>query len=110
MKVFFVRMLVSTAYDGPKKPGDELFVPEDTANRWAKLGIAEIIGKEVEDDDVEDEVETEELETEEVEDEIDYNSMTGKALFELCKERGIEVEAKQPKAYYIEKLTNKEEE
>lgn len=107
MKKLLVKMLVSTAFDGPKKPGDELLVPEDTANRWAKLGIAEIIGKV---EDVEDEVETEDLEAEEVEEEIDYNSMTGKALFELCKERGIEVEAKQPKTYYIEKLTNKEEE
>ncbi len=34
----------------------------------------------------------------------DYESKTAKKLYELCKEREIEVDARQPKEYYIEKL------
>ena len=112
MKKVDVKMLVATAFNGPKKPGDIISVPEATAKRWAKLGIAEIIDVVEEDEVVEEEVV--EADVEETEEElvqaVDYESMPGKALFDLCKEKGIEVEARQPKAYYIEKLTAKVEE
>lgn len=35
-----------------------------------------------------------------------YKDFTNKQLYELCVEKEIEVEAKQPRAYYIEKLTS----
>ena len=85
-----VRMLVSTAYKKPLVKGDEVDVPKDFAERWVKNGIAEIIG--------EAEPETEESK------EVDLKSMSAKDLYALCVEKGIEVEQKQPKAYYIEKL------
>lgn len=42
--------------------------------------------------------------TDEVETTIDYTQMKSKELYEICVEKGIEVEAKQSKDYYIEKL------
>lgn len=35
---------------------------------------------------------------------VDYSEKTPKELYDLCKERDIEVEPKKPKPYYIEKL------
>ncbi len=36
---------------------------------------------------------------------LDYTHMKSKELYEICVEKGIEVEAKQPKEYYIDKLS-----
>lgn len=36
--------------------------------------------------------------------EVDYTSMKAKKLYELCVEKGIEVEPQQSKDYYLEKL------
>lgn len=38
------------------------------------------------------------------EEELDYREMSAKELFKLCKERDIDVEAKKPAKYYINKL------
>lgn len=123
-KLVKVRMSVNTAYQGPRKEGDELFVPEDFAKRWVKNGIAVYIGEQEADDEVVEEPteETEEQVTEEpveeaegaveeeaveeapVVDENNYDALTAKELYELCKEQGLDVEAKKSKAYYIEKL------
>lgn len=127
-----VEMKVNTAYQGPRKVGDTIDVPESFAKRWEKNGIAKIIGEveeeeteEVEADPVEDVVEdlteteateepveeaepveeTEEVEEVEDDDEgIDYSSMKASDLYKLCKERGIDIEAKLTKAAYIEAL------
>lgn len=109
-------MLVNTAYQGPRKEGDIIAVPEDFAKRWVKNGIAEYVQEEQETDepetpatdDVQEQVDdsTEDDSTQEgaTEDKPDYESMSAKELYALCKEKGIEVEAKKSKEYYIEKL------
>lgn len=106
-----VKFLVNTAYQGPRKEGDVITVPDDFASRWVKNGIAELFDgedapeqSEEPEDDVADNV------VNENDSEPDLNSMNAKDLFALCKERGIEVEAKKSKEYYIEKLTAKSEE
>lgn len=89
-----VKLLVNTAYNGPKKKGDEFDVPEVIANRWVKNKIAEVIE---EDDPVGDPVV-------EPDEDVDYASMNAKELYLVCKEKGLEVEAKKSKEYYLEML------
>ena len=104
-----VKFLTDTAYQGPRREGDEINVPDDYALRWEKNGIAKIMGDEYitkeehEDTEVEDEEITNEVVSEEVE---DFTNMNAKELFAKCKERGLEVEAKKSREYYIEKLTS----
>ena len=100
-----VRFLVNTAYQGPRKEGEEIYVPEDFASRWAKNSIAEIVTEDEKSDqhDVPEEVVADEAPAEE-EDKHDYSDMNAKDLYALCKQKGIEVEAKRSKEYYLEKL------
>lgn len=103
-----VKFLVDTAYQGPRKEGEVVNVPEDYANRWIKNGIAVLYeGGAKEDDDVdetpEDEAPEETLAPETPE-EVDYSEMSAKDLYSLCKDKGLDVEAKKGKEYYIEKL------
>lgn len=116
-----VKMLVNTAYQGPRKEGDVISVPEDFAKRWVKNGIAAYVQAEQETDEPEtpvdetpetDDVQGQADETtedgtapeESIDDKPDYESMSAKELYALCKEKGIDVEAKKSKEYYIEKL------
>lgn len=102
-----VRMLVDTAYQGPRKAGDIIQVPEDFANRWVKNKIAALASK----DEIPQKVEVigQEPENEtEGSGEVDYTNMKAKELYDLCVEKGIEVEAKKSKDYYIEKLNEAE--
>ena len=110
-KMLKVRFLVNTAYQGPRKEGEEIYVPEDFASRWAKNSIAEIVteGEKSDQHDVtEEEVVADEAPDEEEavkeEDNHDYSNMNAKDLYALCKQKGIEVEAKRSKEYYLEKL------
>ena len=106
-----VKLLVNTAYQGPRKEGDVFLVPADFARRWVKNGIAELVTEEEngEDDKVIDqEPEIEPEGTDEVQEGPDYSSMKAKELYDLCVEKGIEVEAKKSKEYYIEKLNEAE--
>ena len=105
-----VKFLTDTAYQGPRREGEEINVPDDYALRWEKNGIAKIMGDEYitkeehEDTEVEDkEITNEVVSEEEVE---DFANMNAKELFAKCKERGLEVEAKKSREYYIEKLTS----
>ena len=104
-KMLKVRFLVNTAYQGPRKEGEEIYVPEDFASRWAKNSIAEIVTEDEKSDqnDVPEEVVADEVPAEE-EDKHDYSDMNAKDLYALCKQKGIEVEAKRSKEYYLEKL------
>lgn len=92
-----VKFLTDTAYRGPRKAGETISVPDDFAKRWAKNGIAKII--------IDANGVTSPLpktpKTEE-----GYSKMNAKELFTLCKERGLVVEPKKSKEYYIEKLTS----
>lgn len=98
-----VKLLINTAYKGPRKEGEVISVPDDFAKRWAKNGIAEIIG-DVQKEDTVKEVPTKEEPVEPEAGTVDYNNMNPKELFALCKEKGLEVEAKKSKEYYIEQL------
>ena len=105
-----VKFLTDTAYQGPRREGDEINVPDDYALRWEKNGIAKIMGDEYitkeehEDTEVEEkEITNEVVSEEEVE---DFTNMNAKELFAKCKERGLEVEATKSRDYYIEKLTS----
>lgn len=105
-KMLKVRFLVNTAYQGPRKEGEEIYVPEDFASRWAKNSIAEIVteGEKSDQNDVSEEVVADEEEAVKEEDKHDYSDMNAKDLYALCKQKGIEVEAKRSKEYYLEKL------
>lgn len=113
-----VKLLVNTAYQGPRKEGDVILVPEGFANRWVKNGIAELVSDEVDgegDEVITEEPENEPEESNEVQEgqepeveAVDYASMKAKELYDLCVEKGIEVEAKKSKEYYIEKLNEAE--
>lgn len=101
-----VKLLVNTAYQGPRKEGDVISVPDDFAKRWVKNSIAAYVEGE---EQVESPVEepATEIPEEVIEEEnevVDYESMTAKDLYALCKDKGLEVEAKKGKEYYIEKL------
>lgn len=50
--------------------------------------------------------EAEEAATSTVEAAVDYETLKAKELYSLCIEKGVEVQEKQPKDYYIEKLTS----
>lgn len=110
-----VKMLVNTAYQGPRKEGDVISVPEDFAKRWVKNGIADYVQEENEADEpetpagdaqeqVDEATEDDTAHEESTDDKTDYESMSAKELYALCKEKGIDVEAKKSKEYYIEKL------
>lgn len=51
-----------------------------------------------------EEADAEEEEEEEENEEKSYDDMTPKELYQLCKERELDVKPKQNKAYYVEKL------
>lgn len=102
-----VKFLVNTAYRGPRKEGEVISAPDDYASRWVKNGIAEYVSGQVQepvqepaDDNEEDE---KEIET------PDIKNMSTKELYALCKEKGIDAEAKKSKEYYLEKLGSVEE-
>lgn len=59
---------------------------------------------EPEDEEEEDDYEEEDFNEEDEDDEIDYSDMTAKELYQLCKERGIDVKPKRPEKYYIKQL------
>lgn len=60
-------------------------------------------------EEIEDEDESEDWGDEE-EEEIDYSEMSAKALYNLCKERGIKVQSKKSEKFYIRKLEEWDEE
>ena len=103
-----VKMLVNTAYQGPRKEGDVISVPDDFAKRWVKNGIAAYVHEEHETDEpetpVDETTEDGNAHEEHTDDKPDYESMSAKELYALCKEKGIDVESKKSKEYYIEKL------
>ena len=95
-KLVSVEMLVDTAYIKPRFKGDVLNVPEDVANRWTKNKIAKYVDISNNNGDEKSSVEDSAM--------SQYESMNAKELYALCKEKGIEAEAKKPKEYYLEIL------
>lgn len=108
-----VSFLVSTAYKGPRNPGDVVEVESDYAERWAKNGIARIVVDEpvkvskaavetVKDDIVVDDV-VPEQETG-VSGAVDYTGLTVKQLYEECLSKHIDVEPKLKREHYLSLL------
>lgn len=102
-----VKFLVNTAYRGPRKEGEVISVPDDYASRWVKNGIAEYVNghvqESVQETSDDNEEGSKECET------PDIQNMSTKELYALCKEKGIDAEAKKSKEYYLEKLGSVEE-
>lgn len=102
-----VLMLVDTHYQGPKFKGEECDVDNVVARRWIERGIAKplelkVTPAEPEADAIEESVDPEVDE----EQEKDLMKLSSKRLYTLCKEKGLEVEPKQSKEYYVEMLTS----
>jgi DNA-directed RNA polymerase specialized sigma subunit len=87
-----VKMKVNTHYYGFRNKDDIIDVDENTAKRWQSNNIAEIL--EINDEEIQ-----------QTNDKItDYQSMSAKEIFNLCKERGINIDIE-----YLKTLkTNKE--
>lgn len=102
-----VKFLVNTAYRGPRKEGEVISVPDDYASRWVKNGIAEYVNGNVQ-EPVQETPDDHEEDGNEVE-APDIQNMSTKELYALCKEKGIDAEAKKSKEYYLEKLGSVEE-
>lgn len=109
-----VVMLVSTAYKGFKKVGEEVDIPSDFADRWIKNGIAKFLPQAME------EVlptQTQELVQEPIQEQkaepaqepvlpeaVDYSTLKAIDLYKLCIEKGLTVEQKLSKEAYIAQL------
>ena len=65
--------------------------------------------KKVDDDDDFDEEDFEDEEDEDEEEELDYEDMSAKELYKLCKERDIECKPKKKEQYYIKLLEEADE-
>jgi hypothetical protein len=120
-----LQLLKDTNYKGFKKAGEILDVSNDIARRWFKNGIASPYAKEVEVKEEEiyteieqiedvvpvntenenEEVEETEVKEEEQAEEKPMEEMNAKELYKLCCEKGLEVEPKKSKEYYLEMLT-----
>lgn len=78
-----VKMKVQTNFQGTKlNVGDEFDVKDAVAQRWAKCGIADVLGEPAK----------------------APKDMSAKELYKLCIDKGIEVAEKQPKAVYLKAL------
>lgn len=75
--------------------------PEPSSEEDEEKKVAKTKPKEEETDT--DDLPWEDDESEE-DDELDYNDLSPKELYALCKDRGIKVEPKKPKSFYIGKL------
>lgn len=82
-----VIMLKPTTYQGPREVGKEYDIDDAVAKRWIERKLAEPAASDAA---------------------KSYSKMKAKALYELCLEKGLEVEEKQPKEYYIEALIKAE--
>ena len=106
-----VKLLVNTAYKGPRKEGDIVSVPDDFAERWVKnhIAVAYESASEVEEAAESGIIETVSEDEVESGDESSLSEMSAKELYALCKEKGIEADAKKSKEYYLDKLEGKNE-
>jgi hypothetical protein len=82
---------------------DEDEAPKRNKNKGAKSNNKPLKGKMNEPEDDNDDWDDEE-------EEQDYESMTAKELFQLCKDRDIECKPKKTKEYYIDLLEEADEE
>lgn len=129
-----IKMNTTTAYNGARRKGQTFDVPNEiplpVVKRWVSRGICEVIegtldidkkiisSKPIENTEPTD-IEVAVLETSENEKVVSqkkevgdkasdatsqYESMKAKELYALCKDRGLDVEAKRESQYYIDKL------
>ena len=104
-----IRMNKYTFIEKPVKPGDEITVSEDVGKRLCSRGIAEqmfeLEAQQEEAVDGEDEVQV-------FSEDPSYEALSTKELFNLCKEKGIELDksevngktAEEKRAYLVSKL------
>jgi hypothetical protein len=88
-------------------PMDRSKFRNKNAKPFSKSKILEILMKAFYEDEFKDENDED---NEEEEQELNYDEMTSKQLYKLCKERGIKVKKKQDEDYYIELLEKYDEE
>ena len=99
-----VKMCIATNHKGLKKKGKEYDVDSITGERWVKRGLATEVVEAVDvgyEEVEEEEVEETEVEMEEMEAPKEHDDLSAKELYTECKNLGIDVKAKQSKAYYI---------
>lgn len=84
------------------KEGDtaNLLLKESDIARLMKNNIIESVEESELTADSDEEIEVTDVEIKE----IPYNQMQAKELYEICVSKGIEVESKKKKEYYLEKL------
>lgn len=90
--------------DEAEDEDDEDDVPKKSKKRPEKSTVKKGKRKPEPEDDEEDDYDEEDFDEEDEDDEIDYSDMTAKELYQLCKERGIDVKPKRPEKYYIKQL------
>ena len=110
-------------------PMDKAKFRNDKAKPFSDTKFMELLAKAFPDDDEEDEEETpkqkkarlkkekekemskkkKRKEEDEEDEDLDYNDMSSRELYSLCKERDIEVKSKKDEEYYIEKLEKYDE-
>ena len=117
-----VQLIKNTNYKGFKRAGEFLDVSNDIARRWFKNNIA-VVAEEVkipvvettklsdnepvytEIEQIEDVIPVDEEVERDLPETTALDSMNAKELYKLCCEKGLEVEPKRSKEYYLELLT-----
>ena len=90
--------------DDVEDEDDEDDAPKKSKKRSEKSTAKKGKRKPEPEDEEEDDYDEEDIDEEDEDDEIDYSDMTAKELYQLCKERGIDVKPKRPEKYYIKQL------
>ena len=90
--------------DDVEDEDDEDDAPKKSKKRSEKSTAKKGKRKPEPEDEEEDDYHEEDIDEEDEDDEIDYSDMTAKELYQLCKERGIDVKPKRPEKYYIKQL------
>lgn len=114
-----VQLIKATIFGKPFRAGELVEVPNQTASRWVKNGIAvlaEEVYKEYEQETSKPTlINEEDLDNEEdlksdsdVEEIIPYKDMSAKDLYKECIKKGLEAEVRQTREYYLELLAVKE--
>ena len=92
--------------DTDEEEDDEDYTPK---NKKKKQRPAKTSTKKDVDEDYEDDDYDEDMSEEDDTDDVDYESMSVKELYKLCKSRGIDVAPKKSQKYYIKQLEEYDE-
>lgn len=95
--------MLDKAFPCECEDADEDEDEDETPKKRAPKSTGKKVSKQVEEED-DDYDEDQEWEDEESEDVVDYSEMSAKELYDLCKERGINVQPRKPAKFYINQL------